>query len=199
MRARNRPRAARLCAAILPLILAAPSGAPASPLSIELRGTPILLRPNRTPSLCGLLTLALGEHWLVGGGYELVQDYDAVLWSSAFVGHKPIVMSGVRTGAWYRGGAEREGAFFAAGSLVTFANRAISLETSPRGLDNQTWVADLGGDLVVGYVWDAVRLGVYATPAWSYGRIVSPAIHKTAHYSAFTYRMGLTLAVRLGS
>ncbi len=184
----------------------APRGVQAKQGAIEMRLTPILVRPNGTPSLCPMLELQLGGHFWVGAGYELVQDYDAIYWKSELEGHKPIVMSGVRAGAWYRGGAAHYGMTWAAGPLLTLATPALSLVHSPdgldahtNGLDGHTTIVDFGGDLTFGYVWDSFRIEAFATPAWSYGVIRSPAIWKEETYSAFTYRFGVNLAIVLGS
>jgi hypothetical protein len=184
---------------VLGLAAVAPRTAEATQVSLELRHTPMLVRPNDTPSLCALLALSLTRHWWAGAGYELVQDYDAILWSSENAGHKPIVMSGIRAGAWYRGGAPDHGMTWGAGGLFTFANRAVSLDSSPTRLDNGTSILDLGADLSIGRVWQTVRLEFFVTPAWSVGRVNSPAIHKEERYSAFTYRLGAALAFLFGS
>ena len=167
--------------------------------TIELRLTPFLVRPYRAPSMCALLAFPLAEHWWVGGGYELIQDYDAVLWTAKDTGHKPIVMSGIRAGSWYRGGASRRGTSWAAGGLVTYSNPVLSVSRKPAGLTGDTYMVDFGGDLSAGYVWDGFRLEAFATPAWSYGRIASPAIGKDERYSGFTYRIGVALAILVGS
>jgi hypothetical protein len=192
-----------------PLIIAAllisgfvefvPRPAEATETTIELRQTPILVRPNGTPSLCPIVAMSLTEHVWAGVGYEWVQDYDAILWTSENVGHKPIVMSGVRAGAWYRGGAARRAFTWAAGPLFTFANPAISLASPHKALDSGTSFFDFGLDFSVGHVWQSVRIEGFATPAWSVGRVVSPAVNKVDGYSAFTYRFGVALAILVGS
>jgi hypothetical protein len=189
-----------LCAVLVAAGLAgvAPRIAQARQLAIELRHTPILVRPNDTPSLCPLLALQLTEHFWAGAGYELVQDYDAVFWTSEIVGHKPIVMSGIHAGAWYRGGYAHQGWSMALGGLITFANPAISLVRSPEGIDKDTSIVDFGVDFSIGHVWDSFRLEGFATPAWSYGVVRSPAIWKEEDYSAFTYRFGVSLAILVG-
>jgi hypothetical protein len=106
-------------------------------------------------------------------------------------------MSGIRAGAWYRGGAAHHSMSWAAGPLFTFANPAISFEHSPRGLDSGTSVFDFGADFSIGHVWQGVRLEGFATPAWSVGRVASPAVHKEG-YSGFTYRFGVALAAVVG-
>jgi hypothetical protein len=177
----------------------APRRAEAMQATLELRLTPMLVRPNRSPSLCPMLALSLTEHVWVGTGYELIQDYDAILWTSQYEGHKPIVMSGIRAGAWYRGGAGHNSFTWAAGPLFTFANPTISDGHSPRELDSGTSVVDFGADFSIGHRWERVRLEAFATPAWSLGRIASPAVHREDRLSSFTYRFGVALAVFLGS
>jgi hypothetical protein len=184
------------------LVGIAPRDAWARQLAIELRLTPILVRPNDTPSLCPMLALQLTEHLWAGAGYELIQDYNAILWTSELEGHKPIVMSGVRAGAWYRGGPPRHGLTWAAGGLLTLATPALSLVQSPdelddhpNGLDGDTTIVDFGADLALGHVGESFRLEAFATPAWSYGVVRSPAIWKEETYSAFTYRFGVALAI----
>ena len=178
----------------------APTSAQATQVSIEVRHTPMLVRPKDFPSLCGILAFSLTEHLWIGAGYELIQDYDAILWKSEYEGHKPIAMSGIRAGAWYRGGATRHGMSWAAGGLLTYANPGVTFGgPSPQGLGRDTYVVDFGADLSIGHVWRFVRLEGFATPAWSYGRIVSPAIGTEERYSAFTYRIGGALAFLLGS
>jgi hypothetical protein len=180
----------------------APRSAQARQLAIEMRLTPPWVRPNGTPSLCALLGLQLTEHLWAGAGYELIQDYDAIFWTSALEGHKPIVMSGVRAGAWYRGGPARHGLTWAAGGLLTLATPSLSLARSPdqigqdkNGLDGHTTIVDFGADFAVGHVWDSFRLEAFATPAWSLGVIRSPAIWKEETYNAFTYRFGVALSI----
>jgi hypothetical protein len=181
------------------LVGVAPRSAEATQAAIELRNTPPFVRPNGTPSLCAILAFSLAEHLWIGAGYELVQDYDAILWTSETEGHKPIVMSGIRAGAWYRGGEAHRAFTWAAGPLFTFANPTISLASPHRPLDNGTSFLDFGADFSIGHVWQRVRVEGFATPAWSLGRVVSPAVHKEERYSAFTYRFGVALAILVGS
>ena len=181
------------------LVGVAPRRAEATEATIELRLTPPLVRPNHAPGLGAILAFSLTEHLWVGAGYEPTQDYDAILWTSEIEGHKPIVMSGIRVGAWYRGGAARHAMSWAAGPLFTFANPAISLERSPKGLDSGTSVFDFGADLSIGHVWEGFRLEAFATPAWSLGRVASPAVHEEERLSAFTYRFGVALTILVGS
>ena len=183
---------------LLSLVGVAPRRAEATEVTIELRNTPPLVRPDKFPSLCAILALSLSEHVWAGAGYEWIQDYDAILWTSEAEGHKPIVMSGLRAGAWYRGVDER--AFtWAAGPLFTFANPAFSIAHSPETLDSGTSVFDFGVDFSIGRVWRGIRVEGFATPAWSLGRVTSPAVHKEERYNAFTYRFGVALAVLVGS
>jgi len=176
-----------------------PRKADATEVTIELRHTPFLVRPNDTPSLCAMVALSLTDRLWLGGGYELVQDYDAIVWTSEYEGHKPIVMSGIRAGGWYRGGPAHHGMTWAAGPLFTFANSAISYGHSPQTLDRGTYVFDLGADVSIGHVWQGFRLEAFATPAWSLGRVSSPALGTHENYSAFTYRFGMALAILVGS
>jgi hypothetical protein len=195
------------CAVLLTagLVGIVPRSVQAKQLAIELRHTPILVRPNNTPSLCPMLALQLPQHFWAGAGYELVQDYDAIYWTSELEGHKPIVMSGVRAGAWYRGGPAQHGMSWSAGGLLTLATPSWSLVRSPEGLgddvnglDGHTTIIDFGADLTLGYVWERFRLEAFATPAWSIGVVRSPAIWKEEDYSAFTYRFGVSLAILVG-
>ncbi len=181
------------------LVGVAPRRSEATQMSIELRLTPPLVRPYDFPSICPMLAFSLTEHVWAGAGYEWLQDYDAILWTSENEGHRPIEMSGIRAGAWYRGGAAHHAFTWAAGPLFTFANPAISLAHSPDALDSGTSVVDFGADFSVGHVWQGFRLEGFATPAWSIGRVASPAIHKEERYSAFTYRIGVALAILVGS
>jgi hypothetical protein len=181
------------------LVGIAPRRSEAAQLSIEMRLTPPFVRPNGFPSLCPMLAFSLTEHLWAGVGYEALQDYDAILWTSQYEGHKPIVMSGLRAGAWYRGKAVYDALSWAAGPLFTFANPAISDGHSPEGLDSGTSIFDFGADFSFGRVYHWFRFEIFATPAWSYGQVASPAVHKTERYSAFTYRFGLALAFLVGS
>jgi hypothetical protein len=162
--------------------------------SIELRISPPFVRPVGAPSLCPMVAVPVADHWLVGGGYELVQDYDVSVRTSNDTSAGPMVLSGIRTGAWYRGGASRHGASMAAGGLVTFSHPSFSIVRNPKDLDRETYVIDLGLDLSFGYVWDRFRLEVFALPAWSLGRISSTADTSDQRLSGFTMRLGLGLA-----
>jgi hypothetical protein len=181
------------------LVEVAQRQAEATEMTIELRLTPPLVRPNDTPSLSPMLAFSLSEHWWVGAGYQFLQDYDAILWTSENAGHKPIVMSGISAGAWYRGGATHNGTSLAAGGLFTFANPSISFGHSPGTLESGTTVVDFGADFSIGHMWQGFRLEAFATPAWSLGRVASPAIHKNELLSAFTYRIGVALAILVGA
>lgn len=185
-----------LCSGAVTAALLVSPAARAAQLSIDMRLTPFVERPSDKASLGVLLGFAPGKHWWAGVGYELVQDYDAILWTSEYEGHKPVVMSGLRAGGWYRGGALREGLTYSAGGLLTFANRSFSVDPSPRQLDNATYVVDFGADFTFGRLWEIFRLELFATPTWSYGRIASPARHTDQRYRGFTYRIGLALAVQ---
>ena len=175
------------------------AAAQARPLQLGVRITPMKERPRKAPSLCPMLSLSLSDHLWVGGGYELLQDYDAILWTSEIEGHKPVSLSGIRAGAWYRGGADAHGWSYGLGGILTVANRAFSLEVKPTGLDSSTTIVDFGADFSLGKVWDTFRLELFATPAWSVGNISSPAVHKNQRYNAFTYRIGVDLSWRFGS
>jgi hypothetical protein len=190
-------RAALVLAAIGISALAVPQEANAAQVSFELRQT-VRLRITDLAKLGVMVGMPLSDRCWAGVGYEFFQDYDAVLWSSETSGHKPVVMSGIRAGSWYRGGAVQYGMTYSMGGILTVASPAYSPPRGPNGIDNDTWVVDFGADLTFGYVWSRVRLGVFATPAWSYGRIASPAAHKSERYSAFTYRVGLAFAVNFG-
>jgi hypothetical protein len=181
------------------LSIVQPRPAGATQVAFELRHTPILVRPNHTPSLCPILALSPVEHWWIGAGYELVQDYDAILWKSDKEGHKPIVLSGLRLGSWYRGGDDQHGASVLVGTIVTVANSSFSLPASPTGITHDTFVVDLGLDLAVGHVWKTTLLSVFMTPAWSVGRIASPAVNRTETYNAITFRIGGALTFVFGS
>jgi hypothetical protein len=181
------------------LVGIAPRRSEATQLSIELRLTPPFVRPNGSPSLCPMLAVSLTEHLWAGVGYEWTQDYDAILWTSEYEGHKPIVMSGLRAGAWYRSETAYRAMSWAAGPLFTFANPVLANDHSPGGLNSGTSVVDFGADFSIGRLWRWFRFEAFATPAWSYGQVASPAVHRTERYSAFTYRFGLALAFIVGS
>jgi hypothetical protein len=181
------------------LVAAAPRAAAAGMPTIEMRVSPPWLRPNGTPGLGAIVALPLTEHLWLGGGYELIQDYDAILWYSELEGHKPIVMSGVRAGAWYRGGAVDQGMTWAAGGLVAFSSSVISLSRKPDKLDHGTFVVDVGPDLCFGNVRRGLRVELFATPAWSFGRVASTPIHSTETVSTFTYRVGVAFTILLGT
>jgi hypothetical protein len=174
-----------------------PGTAQATGLALELRHTPMRIRPMDLPSLCLMVSFSPTERLWIGVGYELIQDYDAIAWKSEYEGYKPIAMSGIRAGAWYRGGPAHWGFSWAIGPLFTYASPAIS--DGGKYLGSDTYVLDLGGDASAGYVWGRVRLSGFGTPAWSLGRIVSPAVDSKERYSAFTWRVGLAFAVLFGS
>jgi hypothetical protein len=192
-------RALILALALAGICTALPRTARATQVALELRHTPFVVRPNHTPSLCPMLALSPVRHWWIGAGYELVQDYDAILWKSDKEGHKPIVLSGLRLGSWYRGGQEHHGTTVLIGAIVTVANSAFSLPASPTGITHETFIVDLGIDLAVGRVWKTTVFSVFMTPAWSVGRIASPAVHRTESYNAITLRLGGALTFLFGS
>lgn len=198
----RRVRVAVFLAGLLSPAIVTPR-AEATQVSIEMRITPpfdpVFRRPMDLPSICPMLALSLSDHWWVGAGYEALQDYDAILWTSETEGHKPIAMSGIHAGTWYRGGAIRDSMTYSVGGLLTFANPVFSIDPKPAGINNGTSVVDFGIDLTWGHVWRNFRVEFFATPAWSYGQASSPAVHKDEHFSAFTYRVGVALAFRLGS
>jgi hypothetical protein len=188
-------------AATVSLPLSLSRRAEAMQTSVEVRQT--LVQPKMTPDfvvmLTGTLALAFAEHWWAGAGYELLQHHDAILWTSETSGHKPIVLSALHAGCWYRGGETRHGLTYSIGALVTYANRAFSLSPSPNGLDNGTYFVDSGADMSIGYIGTRARLEVFMTPAWSYGRVASPAVAKDEPHSAFLLRMGVAFALVFGS
>jgi hypothetical protein len=141
-----------------------------------------------------MLAVPVAERWLIGGGYELVQDYEASVRTSNDTEGSPMVMSGVRLGGWYRGGAAGDAISFGVGGLVTLSHPSLSITKSPGALDSGTYIFDFGLDLSVGHVWDGFRLEVFAIPAWSIGRISTPAISNSQRWSGFTSRVGIALA-----
>lgn len=168
--------------------------------TIEMRITAAFTRPYDLPSLCPMLALPLTRHLWIGGGYELIQDYDAVIWKSSDEGHTPVAMSGIRAGAWYRGGPAHQAMSFALGGLVTFATPDISLARAPSELDSGSYAVDLAADFSIGHVWQGFRVEGFATPAWSWGRFSSTTVpDRQDRLSAFTYRIGVALAIIIGS
>lgn len=145
------------------------------------------------------MAVPVSRHLWLGGGYELVQDYDAVLWTAKDTGHKPIVLSAVHAGVWYRGDSGEPGLTWAIGGLVTFANSTLSLVAAPNGIDRGTYVLDVGPDLSIGRSRNGVRIEVFVTPAWSWGRVASPAVGTSEGLSRFTYRVGVAFAVGVGA
>jgi len=162
--------------------------------SVEVRISPPFVRPIGSPSLCPMLAVPVADHWLVGGGYELVQDYEAGVRTSNDTYVSPMVMSGLRLGGWYRSGRARHAISFAIGGLVTLSHPCFSIAKSPAELDGGSYIFDLGLDLAAGYVWERFRLEVFAIPAWSAGHISTPAMTSTQRWSGFTPRVGLALA-----
>jgi len=112
-----------------------PRRSEATQLSIRDAAHATFRSTNDFPSLCPMLAF-LADRALVGrrGITELLQDYDAILWTRKTKDTKPIVMSGIRAGAWYRGKPVYDALSWAAGPLFTFANPAISNGHSPEGL-----------------------------------------------------------------
>ena len=141
-----------------------------------------------------MLAVPLADHWLVGGGYELVQDYEASVRTSNDTEESPMVLSGIRLGGWYRDGAARQAISFAVGGLVTLSHPSLSIAQLPAELGSGTYIFDFGLDLSVGRVWDSFRLELFAIPAWSVGRISTPATSSTQRWSGFTPRVGVALA-----
>jgi hypothetical protein len=192
-----------IAVALLSSALARP--AQATEVSLEVRQT--LVQPKNTPGSVlaptGTLALTVTEHVWLGVGYELVQNHDAVLWSSDLRGDRPISLSAIRVGAWYRGGEGRHALTYAIGPLLTYANAAISLDASPSALNTHrntdTYFLDAGADLSIGYVGRRGRVEVFMTPAWSYGRVVSPDVGKSERHSAFEARIGVAFALMVGS
>jgi hypothetical protein len=162
--------------------------------SVELRITPPFVRAGGIPSLCPMLALPVANHWLVGGGYELLQDYGADVLTSNDTSSSPMILSGVRLGGWYRGGAARQAKSFAVGGLITLSHPSLSIARVPAALDGGTYILDFGLDLSIGHVWDKFRLEFFVIPAWSVGRISTPAMTSPKRWSGFTPRLGLALA-----
>jgi hypothetical protein len=168
--------------------------------TIELRLTAPFLRPVDAPSLGGLLALPVSGHLWVGGGFELLQDYDVELWTGPTYKHWPVVMSGLRAGAWYRGGVPQWGRTYAVGGIVTVANPVFSPASSPDELGRGSFAVDVGPDLSFGHVWKGFRFEVFATPAWSWGRFTSTTMPlNVEHMSKFTYRIGVGFAILIGA
>jgi hypothetical protein len=187
--------------ALLGLTLGPSRPAQATQISLELRHT--LVQTKMTPevlvALTGTAALAVTEHFWVGGGYELIQNHEGILWKTDKRGETPITLSAIRAGFWYRNGEGPPGLTYAVGPLVTYANRAFAFSPSPQGLDNDTYFVDFGADMSFGYLGRRARIEAFITPAWSLGRVVSPAVDKEEHHSAFVVRMGLAFALMFGS
>jgi hypothetical protein len=168
--------------------------------TIEMRITAAFTRPYDFPSLCPMLAFPLTRRLWIGGGYELIQDYDAIIWKSNDEGHTPVAMSGIRAGAWYRGGPAHEAMSFALGGLVTFSSPTVSLVRAPSELDSGSYAVDLAADFSIGHIWQGFRVEGFATPAWSWGRFSSTTLpDKQERLNAFTYRIGVALAIMIGS
>lgn len=139
-----------------------------------------------------MLALPVANHWLVGGGYELLQDYDATIDTSSDTSESPVLMSGIRLGGWYRGGAARNGLSFAVGALVAFSNPSVSVIKASRALDNESYILDFGLDFSVGHGWEDFRLEGFFLPAWSVGRFSTA--ERSQRWNGFTPRFGVALA-----
>jgi hypothetical protein len=175
----------------------------ATQVSFEVRQT--LVQTVATPSSfvapTGTLAVTVTEHFWVGAGYDMVQNHDAIFWRSDMRGQKPIALSAIRVGSWYRNGETRHGLTYAIGPLITYANLAISLDASPSafdGLSSKTYFIDSGADMSIGYVGRRGRVEAFMSPAWSYGRLVSPAVGKDEHTSALVVRIGVAFALLIG-
>lgn len=179
--------------------------AQATEVSFELRHTlaQTKMTADTLVAFTGTLALAVTEHVWVGAGYEIVQNHDATIWKSSNLGYKPIVLSAIRAGCWYRGGEQRHGVTYAIGPAVSYANAAISLGTSPSswtsGLDNGTYFVDSGPDMSIGVVGTRGRIEAFLTPAWSYGRVASPAISQVERLHTFAVRFGVAFSLIFGS
>lgn len=162
--------------------------------SIELRVRPPVIRQLGTPSLCPMLAIPLSTNILLGGGYELIQYYDETVRISNDELGSPLLLSGLRLAAWYRGGATKHGMSYSAGPNLTFSHPSISLVKSPKNLDAGTYAFDVGMDLSLGYVWDTFRLEAAILPAWSFGRITTAGYGGEVRFSGPTVRIALGLA-----
>lgn len=178
--------------------------AQATEVALDLRQT--LVQNKSTPEsvIFPTLTFAVtvSEHVSVGAGYEMVQNHDAILWKSDSSGKKPISLSAIRVGCWYRGGEKRHGLTLAAGPIVSFANAAISLDTSPTAYDgfgSDSYFVNTGVDMSIGYVGRHGRVEVFMTPSWVYGRVVSPAVGRPQTLNAVEARIGVSFTLLLGS
>jgi hypothetical protein len=132
----------------------------------------------------------------------MVQNHDAILWKADHSGVRPISLSAIRVGCWYRGGEKRHGLTLAMGPLVSYGNSAISLGTSPDsyyGFGSDSYFINTGVDMSIGYVGRHGRVEVFMTPSWVYGRVVSPAAGKSENHSAIEARIGVSFTLLLGS
>jgi hypothetical protein len=158
--------------------------------SVELRVSLPFVRPLGAPSVCPMLAVRVADRWLVGGGYELVQDYDATIRIASDVSGSPVWMSGIRLGGWYRGGAVRDGFSYTLGALVTFSAPSVSVIKVAPKLDNDTYMFDFGLDVSAGHVWQNLRLGAFFLPAWRFGRFSTN--EQSQKWNGFTPRFGLS-------
>jgi hypothetical protein len=187
------------------LVCAIPSRpAQATEISLDLRQT--LLQAKSTPESVIFPTLTLGvtvsEHIAVGAGYEVFQNHDATFWDSAHSGMRPISLSAIRVGCWYRDGEIRHGLTLAIGPIISYANSAISRDTSPSYIDgfgSDSYFINTGVDMSIGYVGRRGRVELFMTPSWVYGRVVSPAVGRSENHSGIEARIGVSFALLLGT
>ncbi len=165
--------------------------------TLELRISAPFVRTLRAPSLCPMVTVPLAGRWYVGGGYELLQDYDVDVQTSEDTGVGDMVMSGIRAGAWYRGGVDRRGVWFAGGVVVTGSHPYMSMVRVPGELDAGAYAVDLGVDISAGYTWDQFRLALFALPAWSFGQTSSTAQPVDRRFDELNLRVGVGLGSSL--
>lgn len=176
----------------------------ATEVAFDLRQTLVQTKSTPESVVAPTLTLAVSvnENVSVGAGYEMRQNHDAVFWKSSVSGSKPISLAAIRVGCWYRGGEKRHGLTLAMGPIVSYANSAISLDTSPssfEGLGSDSYFINTGVDMSIGYVGRRGRVELFMTPSWAYGRVVSPAVNRSDSHSAFEARIGLSFTLLLGS
>lgn len=187
------------------LLCALPSRpAQATEVALDLRQT--LLQTKSRPESVIFPTLTVGvtvsERLSVGVGYEMIQNHDAIFWKTDHSGMKPLSLSAIRVGCWYRGGENRHGLTLAMGPIVSFANSTISLDTSPtarEGFGSDSYFINTGVDMSIGYVGRHGRVEVFMTPSWVYGRVVSPAVGKSETHSAIEASIGVSFTLLLGS
>jgi hypothetical protein len=141
-----------------------------------------------------MVAIPLARNILLGAGYELIQFYDESVRMSEDEMGSPLLLSGLRVSAWYRGGAIAQGPSYAVGPSVTFSHPSFSLVKSPKRLDGGTYAFDLGMDLSLGYVWDTFRLEAVLLPAWSFGRTSTAGYQGGSRFSGPTQRIAISLA-----